>query len=151
MLVYFYFIFQIQIFSWPIFDMYLKVFYLKIGESIIQTSKSQRIPTEFGPPVISRANVVLNRWNQESAGVAAHQPGVFTSTVLGKKTRSQARHTAHSNAPVRSETIFFQGSPELVLPGRHAQKSSGVEIGIWSQIVRCPTWRQNLTIIVSWR
>jgi len=34
-------------------------------------------------PVISRANVVLNRWNQESAGVAAHQPGVFTSTVLG--------------------------------------------------------------------
>ena len=32
-----------------------------LGESIIQASKSQRTPTEFGPPVISRANVVFNR------------------------------------------------------------------------------------------
>ena len=62
-------------------------------------------------------------------------------------TRSHARHAARSPAVVRTwmdqsetfllsfaetapETILFQGSPELFIPGRHAQ-NSGVEIAKW--------------------
>ena len=63
-------------------------------------------------------------------------------------TRSHARYAARSPAVVRTwmdqsetllssfaetppETILLQGFPELFIPGRHAQKSSGVEIAKW--------------------
>ena len=63
-------------------------------------------------------------------------------------TRSHARYAARSPAVVRTwmdqsetllssfaetppETILLQGFPELFIPGRHAQESSGVEIAKW--------------------
>ena len=36
-----------------------------------------------------------------------------------------------SFAETPPETILLQGSPELFIPGRHAQKSCGVEIAKW--------------------
>ena len=72
-----------------------------LGESIIQTSKSQRTPTEFGPPVVSRANVVLNRWNQESAGVAAHR---------------SARRVYFNKADLKQRELFFITTFRLAIP-----------------------------------
>ena len=72
-----------------------------LGESIIQTSKSQRTPTEFGPPVISRANVVLNRSNKESAGVAAHR---------------SARRVYFNKADLKQRELFFITTFRLAIP-----------------------------------
>ena len=68
-----------------------------------------------------------NRWNQELAGVA-HRPVVFTSTFLEKNLLTRRmfnRSRPNLNGPIRntlivfywnqSETIFLQGSPELLI------------------------------------
>ena len=112
--VYFYFIFNIQIFLLVNFRYAANVFYLNIGES------------SYSAQLVEQA-LSWNRWNQESAGC-----------VYINISRSHARHAARSPTVVRtwmnqsetlllffywnqSETILLQGSPELFLPGRHAQ------------------------------
>ena len=80
-----------------------------------------------------------NRYNQDSArrvyfDISREKPAHMPDTLHVHPLSSKFKWTNQKHFIVfggnQSKTILFQGSPELFLPGRHAQKSSGVENSI---------------------
>ena len=78
-----------------------------------------------------------NRWNEETAGRVyfniSRETPLTPDTPHVHPLWCELEWTSLWNILIifcwnQSETILFQGSPELFLPGYHAQKSSGVEI-----------------------